>query len=120
MRVKIVSKFRDKYTGEIYNRGDVITITEERFNEIESVGRFLYKIPDAPAQNAQSDARENIPESTDKPAESPAAPSGDGFDVMTVRELKEYADKAYKLTFGAGTKKAEIIETLRRMERGSK
>lgn len=91
MKVKVTHKFRDKYTGKIYAKGDVLEITEERYQEISSVGNFVQIVP----EDASSDA----------------------FDEMSIRELKEYADKAYKLAFKNGMKKSEIIEELRRREK---
>lgn len=118
MKVKVTRKFIDKYTGVLYRRGDVLDITEERYNEIMSVGNLVFRI----AQNdAESVSEDNANTLSNEAAETPtndSAQSGDGFDIMSVRELKEYADKTYKLTFGRGTKKAEIIEALRRMENG--
>lgn len=114
MKVKVTRTFRDKYTGELHKKGDCLEITKERHAEIQSVGNFVYQL----AQNAAEtvEAADAINPLTDEgnAAESPS----DGFDSMNVKELKEYAEKAYKLTFKAGTKKAVIIETLRRMEHG--
>lgn len=101
MKAKVIRSFTDKYTGELYRKGDMLDITEERYAEIMSVGQLLWPIEH---DNADSD-----PEKPD-----------DGFEGMTVSQLKEYADQTYKLTFGNGTKKAEIIEELRKMERGNK
>lgn len=118
MKVKVTRKFRDKYTGEIHKKGDFLEITEERYNEIMSVGNLVYKITQ---KDSEKPLGRSMIENTKKDAETPtndSGASGDGFDVMSVRELKEYADVTHKLTFKAGTKKAEIIETLRRMERG--
>lgn len=120
MDVKVLTKFTDKYTGEIYNKGDVLTITEERYREIMSVGQFVYRLPEIPAAIDADAVAVNTSDAEEKPVKSKPAPSGDGFDIMSVRELREYADKAHKLTFGRGTKKAEMIETLRRMECGNK
>lgn len=113
MKVKVTRKFRDKYTGEHYKKGDLLEITEERYNEIMSVGNLLYLIEQKDAEDESILSNE----AAEAPTNESRKPS-DGFDIMSVRELKEYADKAHKLTFGRGTKKAEIIETLRRMERG--
>ena len=103
MRVKVTRNFKDKYTGQNHAKGDVLEISMERYEEIKAVGDFVYPIAD-PEENA---VKEDIPD------EMPA----DGFDEMSIRELKEYADKAYKLTFKGSMKKAEIIEELRRMEK---
>ena len=90
LRVKVTHKFKDRYTGETHYKGDVLEISMERYEEIKAVGDFVFPI----AEDAYSD----------------------GLDEMSIRELREYADKTYKLTFKGGMKKAEIIEELRRME----
>ena len=118
MKVKVLHKFTDKYTGEQYRRGDVLDITAERYNEIMRVGLLVYKIEQ---DNAQSVPVESVNTLSNDEAETPrndSAPSGDGFDIMSMRELREYANVAHKLTFGRGTKKAEMIAELRRLEHG--
>ena len=118
MRVKVIRKFKDKYTGEYYSKGDVIDISEERYSEIMSVGQFVYKIGNNDDENNRSEDSNSLPDNVEETLTSDSEQSDDGFEDMNVRELKEYADKTYKLTFKAGTKKSEIIETLRRMEHG--
>lgn len=118
MKVKVTHKFRDKYTGERYKKGAVLEITEERYAEIMSVGDLVFPIAQNDVQNTSSGSVNILSsEAKETPTDDSAKPS-DGFDIMSVRELKEYADVTHKLTFKAGTKKAEIIETLRRMENG--
>ena len=90
MKVKVTHKFKDKHTEMIHSKGDILEINDERYQEIASVGNFVQIVPE--------DA------------------SSDGFEEMSIRELKEYADKAYKMTFKGGMKKSEIIEVLRRRE----
>ena len=34
MKVKVLKKFRDKHTGEYYDKGKILLISEERFKEI--------------------------------------------------------------------------------------
>ena len=41
MNVKVVKKFRDKYSGETYEAGQVIELDENRFKEIQAVGNLL-------------------------------------------------------------------------------
>ena len=118
MIVKVTRRFRDKYTGEIYLKGNLLEITKERYDEIMSVGNFVYQIEQKDAEDVSADSAKSLSnEAAETPTNEPDAPS-DGFDIMSVRELKEYADQTHKLTFKAGTKRAEIIETLRRMEHG--
>lgn len=118
MKVKVIRKFRDKHTNELYHRGKVLEITEARYEEIMSVGDLVYKIAE---NDAGTPVSENVNKHTHDDVETPENVTDaltDGFEEMSVRELKEYADKTYKLTFGRGTKKAEIIDALRRMEHG--
>lgn len=37
MKAKVLKRFKDKHTGEVYNAGDIITITKKRFKEILEV-----------------------------------------------------------------------------------
>lgn len=91
MRVKVTHKFKDKHTGKTYIQGELLDISEERHQEIANAGNYVQIVP------------EDV--------------SNDGFDEMSIRELREYADKAYKLTFKGNMKKAEMIEELRRIEK---
>ncbi len=118
MKVKVIRKFRDRYTGAIYNKGDLLEITEERYKEILNVGNLVFKIAQNDDQNNSSEKANTLSNGAKETPTNDSTPSGDGFEIMSVRELKEYADATHKLTFKAGTKKAEIIETLRRMEHG--
>lgn len=120
MKVKVTRKFRDKYTGELHKKGDCFEITEERYNEIMSVGEFVYKIAQDDALSVSSNEVNTLSNGEEETPTNDSGTSDDGFDIMSVRELKEYADKTYKMTFGRGTKKAEIIEALRKMEQINK
>lgn len=118
MKVKVIRKFRDRYTGALYNKGDLLEITEERYREILSVGKLVFKIAQNDVQNNSSESVNTLSNEAEETLTNDSTQSSDGFDAMSMRELREYADATYKLTFKAGTKKAEIIETLRRMEHG--
>ena len=120
MKVKVLHKFTNKYTGEHYRRGDVLNITEERYREILSVGDLVLKIDQDDALSVIPDEVNTLSDDAEETLRSDPSASDDGFDAMSVKELREYADKAYKLTFGRGTKKAEMIETLRKMEQSNK
>ena len=117
MKVKVKTKFRDKYTGARYKRGDVLEITEERYEEIMSVGNLVQKIAQDADSNASVDEVNNSLDEAEETTTDDSAKPSDGFEEMSVRELREYADSVYKLTFKTGTKRAEIIETLRKMEK---
>ena len=81
----------------------MLEISDERYQEIEDVGNFVMRITEDDNENASGEETH------------PETPT-DAFDEMSIRELKEYAEKAYKLTFKGSMKKSEIIEELRRRE----
>lgn len=41
MKVKVVKKFIDKYTKEVYETGQIIDITHERYEEINSTAHGI-------------------------------------------------------------------------------
>ena len=44
MRIKVLTKFKDRYTGEVYKVGDEMTVSKERFEEILTVGSFVEEV----------------------------------------------------------------------------
>ena len=106
MFAKVTKKFRDKGTNELRPLGSVFECTEERFAEIEAAGKRMGKCF---AIRVEMEAAPGGEGEEKKPPEKP-------LEEMSVRELREYADKAHKLTFGAKTGKAEMIEAIRRAE----
>lgn len=48
MKAKVIIPFKDKYTGNGYNKGDVIEVTANRFNEITKKGKFIQLVEDTP------------------------------------------------------------------------
>lgn len=44
MKVKVLKKFKDKYSGEIHEEGKTFIISRERFNEILEVGPLVEEI----------------------------------------------------------------------------
>ena len=118
MKVKVIRDFTDKYTRAKYRNGMVLDIAEERYNEIMKVGAFVRMIAQNDALSVSASDTNTL---SNDAAETPtidSARSGDGFDVMSMTELREYAKFKHEMTFKVGIKKAEIIETLRRMEHG--
>lgn len=108
MRVKVLTRFRDKHTRELHKKGVCLEITPERYAEIMSVGAFLRVV---------EDDVQNVPTDAEKPLEEAPAPHGDDLEGMTVNELCEYAATECKLTLPRGLKKAEIIEAIRRTKK---
>lgn len=41
MTGKVIRRFQDKYTKEIYSVGDEIEVTEERYGELQQAGNFV-------------------------------------------------------------------------------
>jgi len=41
MKVKVVRRFRDKYTKKIYGIGEIIEVTNERYEEINSTAHGI-------------------------------------------------------------------------------
>lgn len=44
MKVIVLKKFIDKYSGEVHNAGDELNITKKRYAEILSVGKLVEEI----------------------------------------------------------------------------
>ena len=44
MKAKVLQKFKDKYSGEIHNEGDILNISKERFEEILTVAPLVEKV----------------------------------------------------------------------------
>lgn len=45
MKARVVKRFKDKHTGKIHERGQILTVKRERFDEILKVGAFVEEIP---------------------------------------------------------------------------
>ena len=44
MKVKVLKRFIDKYTGKVYEAGDELNITKKRYTEILSVDKLVDEI----------------------------------------------------------------------------
>ena len=98
MLCRVLRPFTDKYTGETRRTGDLFECTEERLAEILTVGHLAEAVPDD----------ENADKGSDRQR----------FEAMTVDELREYADRHFKLTFHSKVRKAEMIAAILERERG--
>lgn len=56
MKAKVLTKFEDKYTGEIYKVGKEITVSRERFEEILTTGPFVEEVVE-PVKEAAKTAK---------------------------------------------------------------
>lgn len=48
MRVRVIKRFKDKYTKVIYKEGAIIELSDSRFEEIQSRGNYLAKKEETP------------------------------------------------------------------------
>ena len=44
MKAKVLSRFKDKHSGEIHKEGEIITLSKERYEEILTVAPLVEKI----------------------------------------------------------------------------
>ena len=44
MMVKVLRTFKDKHTGEYHKKGEVLTVTKKRFDEILKVAPLVKKL----------------------------------------------------------------------------
>lgn len=44
MKVKVIKAFRDKHTKKLHKVNDTFTVTEERYKEILTKGKFVEEI----------------------------------------------------------------------------
>lgn len=44
MKARVLKRFKDKHSGRIYQEGETITISKERFNEILKVARLVEEV----------------------------------------------------------------------------
>lgn len=63
-RVKVLTAFRNKYTGALHAPGDILDITEERIEEIKAVADNLIEV--IPEENDEV-VKETIEEVKEKP-----------------------------------------------------
>ena len=110
MKAKVKIKFRDKYTHNLHFTGEIIDVSEERFNEIEGVREgVLEPIQEETTEEMPGETPEETQEGT--PGEEPYAKTA--LKKMTVGELKMLAEEKGVSTDG---KKDEIIERIAELE----
>ena len=61
MKVVVLAKFKDKNSGKIHKKGETMTISKARYEEILKVGKFVEEV-----------AKDEAPED-EKPEDEPAA-----------------------------------------------
>lgn len=91
MKAKVLKQFKDKYTKELYKKGQVIEVTNERYEEINSTAHgILVKVIEE--INAEPGQKVN-------------------FEDMTKKEIIEYA-KSKGVELNTRMTKAEMIKEL--------
>lgn len=59
MKAVVLKTFKDRHTGELHKKGSTITVSEERFKEILTVGSFVEAIPDSPKKTTKKKEKKN-------------------------------------------------------------
>lgn len=59
MKAKVVQKFRDKHTKEVYEPGQVLEVTKKRFEEMNSTshGVFVEEVKEEPKKQEKKPAK---------------------------------------------------------------
>lgn len=53
MRVIVLRSFKDKHTGEIHKKGDALTISKKRYEEILSVDKLVEEVEKPSVKDAE-------------------------------------------------------------------
>lgn len=61
MKAKVLIPFRDKNSMKAYDRGDIVDVTLERFNEINAIGNII-QVVDAEDEKPSDETGGNIDE----------------------------------------------------------
>lgn len=128
MRVRVIKKYQDKHTRAIHEVGKEITISKERFAEIEKAGKYVEPVentedgltrasdlqPVAEKETATVGlAAKNADNDTANAQQNDAEPS---LDEMSLAELKAYA-KEHDVDLNGARTKATIADAIRAAEK---
>ncbi len=122
MKVKVKQKFRDKYTGDIRFMGEIVEMSEERYNEINAKKNGLVEkveekteetqTPETTKPEAESVEASEHPESsetTETQIEAPNELTKSKLEKMKVDELRKKAEEMGVDSMG---KKEELIKRI--------
>lgn len=122
MKVKVKQKFRDKYTGDIRFTGEIVEMSEERYNEINAkknglVERVEEKTEETQtlettkpeAESVEAPEHPETSEKTETPEEAPNEFTRSTLKKMKVDELRKKAEEMGVDSMG---KKEELIKRI--------
>ena len=121
MKVKVKQRFRDKYTGDILFAGEILVVSEERYNEIKAKNKNLVEIMEEKEEleetsetvesEEETAGKENLEsaETPDDQEETWDELSRVALEKMKVDELKKKAEEMGVDSMG---KKEELIKRI--------
>ena len=121
MKVKVKQRFRDKYTGDILFAGEILTVSEERYHEIEAKDKNLVEImgekeelketSETVESEEETTGKENLEsaETPDDQEETLDELSRVALEKMKVDELRKKAEEMGVDSMG---KKEELIKRI--------
>jgi hypothetical protein len=69
MKVKVLKKFIDKYSGEIHKEGKILTVSEERFEEILKVDKLIEEVTEKTTVEPSTAKKKTTKKATKKDTE---------------------------------------------------
>lgn len=121
MKVKVKKRFRDKYTGDILFAGEILIVSEERYNEIKAKDKNLVEIMEEKEEleetsetvelEEETAGKENLEsaETPDDQEETLDELSRVALEKMKVDELRKKAEEMGVDSMG---KKEELIKRI--------
>lgn len=121
MKVKVKQRFRDKYTGDILFAGEILVVSEERYNEIKVKNKNLVEIMEEKEEleetsetvesEEETAGKENLEsaETPDDQEETLDELSRVALEKMKVDELRKKAEEMGVDSMG---KKEELIKRI--------
>ena len=122
MKVKVKQKFRDKYTGDIRFMGEIVEMSEERYNEINAKKNGLVEKVEEKTEETQTlettkpeaesvEAPEH-PESSETKETQVEAPNEFTRSTLEKMKVDELRKKAEEMGVDSMGKKEELIKRI--------
>ena len=122
MKVKVKQKFRDKYTGDIRFMGEIVEMSEERYNEINAKKNGLVEkveekteetqTPETTKPEAESVEAPEHPESSETTETQVEAPNELTKSMLEKMKVDELRKKAEGMGVDSMGKKEELIKRI--------